>query len=180
MIPRLRSKKQPYLDPGCIAMRRFSSFGEPSNSTNECDVRSKTMTRNYPGRRWIWMLLLPIGIAVTSAQEYEITRSTIDGGGAMRSAGGDFELSGTIGQPDAGVMQGDEFTLAGGFWFEEPPDDCNSDGWVDLLDYDDFDDCLSGPGGGFLLPECNCFDVDGDDDVDLSDIHRFQHAFTGG
>jgi len=100
----------------------------------------------------------------------------------MRSAGGDFELSGTIGQPDAGVMIGGEgeFELSGGFWFEEPPDDCNSDGWVDLIDYDDFDDCLSGPEGGLLLQECNCFDLDGDDDIDLFDIALFQGAFTGG
>ena len=116
------------------------------------------------------------------AQDFEITRSTVDGGGVMRSTGAGFELSGTIGQPDAGKMtSGDgEFELTGGFWFGEPPDDCNSDGWVNLIDYDDFDECLSGPDGGLPLPECNCFDVDGDDDVDLSDIHRFQHAFTGG
>lgn len=114
-----------------------------------------------------------------TADDFEVTRSTIDGG-VMRSTGGEFELSGTIGQPDAGVLSGGEFELSGGFWFRLSLDDCNSDGWVDLLDYDDFDECLSGPYGGLLLPDCNCFDVDGDDDVDLSDIHRFQHAFTGG
>ena len=115
-----------------------------------------------------------------SSEEFEVSRWTIDGGGVMFSADGNIELSGTIGQPDAGIMEGEGFTLIGGFWFREPLDDCNSDGWVDLLDYDDFDECLSGPGGGLPLPECNCFDVDGDDDVDLSDFHRFQHEFTGG
>lgn len=34
----------------------------------------------------------------------------------MRSTGGEFELSGTIGQPDAGKMSGGDFTLTGGFW----------------------------------------------------------------
>ena len=113
---------------------------------------------------------------------FEITRSTIDGGGVMHSSGGEFELSGTIGQPDAGKMNsGDsEFQLTGGFWFEEPPDDCNSDGWVDLLDYGDFDECLSGPDGGLPFTECNCFDLDGDRDVDLSDVARFQAEFKGG
>ena len=34
------------------------------------------------------------------AVEFEVTRSTIDGSGdVMRSAGGEFELSGTIGKP---------------------------------------------------------------------------------
>jgi hypothetical protein len=41
---------------------------------------------------------------------------TIDGGGGT-STGGNFTLSGTIGQPDAGpVMAGGNFTLSGGFW----------------------------------------------------------------
>ena len=40
--------------------------------------------------------------------------STIDGGSA--SAGDGFALAGTIGQPDAGVMTGSGFAVAGGFW----------------------------------------------------------------
>jgi hypothetical protein len=118
-------------------------------------------------------------VGSTLADDFEITRSTIDGGGVMRSTGGEFELSGTIGQPDAGTMSGGGFDLTGGFWFPLSLDDCNSDGWVDLIDYDDFDGCLSGPNGGLPLPECNCFDLDGDNDVDLSDVRQFQHAFNG-
>jgi hypothetical protein len=130
----------------------------------------------------VFMMLAVASAGAAIADDFEINRSTIDGGGAMRSTGGDFELSGTIGQPDAGTMLSTDgaFELTGGFWFGEPPDDCNSDGWVDLVDYDDFDDCLSGPDGSLPLEECNCFDLDGDDDVDLSDIGRFQRAFTGG
>lgn len=41
--------------------------------------------------------------------------STIDGGGG-KSAGGAYSVSGTIGQPDAGLMSGGTYTLAGGFW----------------------------------------------------------------
>jgi hypothetical protein len=40
---------------------------------------------------------------------------TIDGGGGV-STGGEYSLSGTIGQPDAGVMSGGKFSLIGGFW----------------------------------------------------------------
>ena len=80
-------------------------------------------------------VFLAVVMGSALAQEFEISRSTVNSGGVMRSTGGDFELSGTIGQPDAGVMvSGDgEFELTGGFWFEEPPDDCNSTGWVDHI-----------------------------------------------
>ena len=115
-----------------------------------------------------------------AAHDFEIARSTVDGGGAMRSSRGDFEWSGTIGQPDAGLLVDGAFELNGGFWFPLSLDDCNSDGCVNLVDYDDFDDCLSGPAGGLPLPRCNCFDLDGDDDVDLSDVRRLQERFTGG
>ena len=124
------------------------------------------------------LMIISVGLAV--ADDFEMARSTIDGGGAIRSTGGDFELSGTVGQPDAGIMSGGGFELSGGFWFPILLDDCNSDGWVDLIDYDDFDACLVGPGGGLLLAGCDCFDLDGDNDVDLSDIAKFQRAFTGG
>jgi hypothetical protein len=122
------------------------------------------------------------GVALTAAKatDFEITRSTVDGGGVMFSTGGTFELSGTIGQPDTGLLSGGAFELSAGFWFPLSPDDCNSDGWVNLIDYGDFERCLSGPGGGLPQPECNCFDIDGDNDVDLSDIAEFQYGFSGG
>src|SRR6266404_701405 len=50
---------------------------------------------------------------------YDLTWSTIDGGGAMNSTGGGFEVAGTIGQPDAQtapVMAGGNYQLTGGFW----------------------------------------------------------------
>ena len=116
--------------------------------------------------------------AYVMANDFEITRWTIDGGGVMRSTGGDLELSGTIGQPDAGSMTGGGFSLTGGFWFPVAAGDCNTDSGVDLADYADLEPCLSGPEGG-AQPGCACFDLDGDDDVDLSDVGRFQKAFTG-
>lgn len=138
------------------------------------------MNRNSNSALQVLAVLAAVCVGSSLADEFEVTRSTIDGGGAMRSTGGDFELSGTIGQPDAGVLSGGEFELSGGFWFPLSLDDCNGDGWVNLIDYDDFEGCLSGPDGGLPLPECNCFDLDSDNDVDLSDIRQFQHAFSGG
>ena len=122
-------------------------------------------------------VIVPV-TAVVVAQEFEITRSTIDGGSVMRSIGGDFELSATIGQPDAGVLSGGGLTLTGGFWFEEPPADCNSTGSVNLLDYGDLESCLSGPDAG-VADGCECFDVNASGTVDLLDFAVAQTSFTG-
>jgi len=108
---------------------------------------------------------------------FDLSRSTSDGGGGMFSTGGDFGLSGTIGQADAGFMNGGAFELAGGFWFSEPLGDCNASGSADLFDHQDFSDCLSGPDSGLISSDCNCFDQDGDNDVDLGDFEIFQAAF---
>ena len=51
----------------------------------------------------------------SQAQNYSIDWFTIDGGGGT-STGGVYSVSGTIGQPDAGVLQGGPYTLVGGFW----------------------------------------------------------------
>ena len=50
-----------------------------------------------------------------SGGDYDLTWSTIDGGGGT-SSDGNFTLNGTIGQPDAGVMAGGDYRLEGGFW----------------------------------------------------------------
>jgi hypothetical protein len=111
--------------------------------------------------------------------DYELSWHTVDGGGIMFSTGGDFELSGTIGQPDAGVMAGGDFTLTGGFWFPIVAGDCNVDGGVNMFDYDAFEACLGGPAGGVLKPDCVCFDLDRNDTVDLLDFAAFQRGFSG-
>ncbi len=75
-------------------------------------------------RQTIWLtltlliLLATLGLTSANAQTgggYDLTWSTIDGGGGISSGGG-YSLSGTIGQPDAGSLNGGNFTLAGGFW----------------------------------------------------------------
>jgi len=64
-------------------------------------------------------LLLVTSVAL--AQEgggYDLSWSTVDGGGYTFSVGPDgiYELAGTIGQPDAGCMSGGDYVLSGGFW----------------------------------------------------------------
>jgi hypothetical protein len=55
-------------------------------------------------------------IALAANSGYEIAWFTIDAGGG-RSAGGDYTLNGTIGQPevDSPAIGGD-YSLTGGFW----------------------------------------------------------------
>ena len=133
------------------------------------------------GQYWIAIGVCAFGLSAIAGiepQAFEIARSTIDSGGVMRSVGGDFEMSSTIGQPDAGKMSGGDFELAGGFWFALPPTDCNDDGIVSLLDHETFTACLSGPDGGIDASPCPCFDVDGDGDITLSDYAILQRGFT--
>jgi hypothetical protein len=58
---------------------------------------------------------LALAAQAQSGGPFDLSWSTIDGGGGP-SAGGGFSLNGTIGQPDAGAMSGGNFSLAGGFW----------------------------------------------------------------
>lgn len=63
----------------------------------------------------ILIVLLTTSAALGDSLGYSLDWWTVDGGGEI-STGGDYSLSGTIGQPETGLMQGDDFTLAGGFW----------------------------------------------------------------
>ena len=121
------------------------------------------------------ILLLAAGL---SSGDVRIDWWTIDGGSAMFLGGGDFELSGTLGQADAGpVLAGGAFELTGGFW-QVRPADCTGDWGVDLADFGIFESCMTGPGGS-LGVGCICADLDGDGDVDLADMKAFQAMFTG-
>jgi hypothetical protein len=64
----------------------------------------------------IAFLLLSSVARAQSGGGYDLTWSTIDGGGYTWSEGGGYSLGGTIGQPDAGALSGGGYTLAGGFW----------------------------------------------------------------
>jgi hypothetical protein len=106
----------------------------------------------------------------------DLAWNTLDAGGVTRSIGDGFELSGTIGQIDAGRASGGGLELTGGFWFELVPADCNEDGAVTLFDLADFIECLFGPtipdGMG---PLCACLDLNRDLTVSLSDFAELQN-----
>jgi hypothetical protein len=56
-----------------------------------------------------------LGIALNAPAQLSVDWFSIDGGGGT-SAGGDFTVTGTIGQPDAGRLAGGDYTVEGGLW----------------------------------------------------------------
>jgi hypothetical protein len=62
------------------------------------------------------LLLLAASVLAQTGGGYDLTWSTVDGGGATFSTGGGYSLGGTAGQPDAGLLTGGGYTLGGGFW----------------------------------------------------------------
>ncbi len=61
-------------------------------------------------------VLLMIGSGAVAQEGYDLSWWTADGGGETFSTGGNYSLGGTVGQPDAGLLIGPGYTLAGGFW----------------------------------------------------------------
>jgi hypothetical protein len=61
-------------------------------------------------------LLLLVGVALAqSNMSYNLAWYTVDGGG-WTSNGSRYSLRGALGQPDAGRLSDDGYTLIGGFW----------------------------------------------------------------
>jgi len=60
--------------------------------------------------------LKPLETGREAEGDYDLSWWTVDGGGATFSTGGSYALGGTIGQPDAGMLTGADYALAGGFW----------------------------------------------------------------
>lgn len=118
-------------------------------------------------------------IATVAMGAIDMSRFSIDGGGGMRSEGGKYEISGTVGQPDAGALTGGAFTVTAGFWFETPPGDCNYDAGTGLSDVASIEGCMMGPVGPPSTGLCRCFDVDSSGHVDLSDFAVLQTSFSG-
>ena len=125
--------------------------------------------------------LSALGILVTvliglvgpaGADDFDLDWWTIDAGGEMWTTGGDYELSGTIGQPDAGVlMTGGDYELTGGFWAGAAEDefcygDLDGDNDIDLADLAQLLSNYGTPSGAVYEDG----DLDADGDVDLADL----------
>jgi len=62
------------------------------------------------------LLLAAVPALAQSGGGYDLSWSTVDGGGYTFSTGGGYSLGGTAGQPDAGLVTGGVYALGGGFW----------------------------------------------------------------
>lgn len=122
--------------------------------------------------------LITIPFCAADADDYDLDWYTVDGGGEMRSTGGRFELSGTIGQPDAGWMGSEPYTLRGGFWAVPPcwcMSDVNNDGLRNGRDIEDFIRCVLASGSN-----CACADLVTDGAVDMEDVAAFVDDLLAG
>ena len=98
---------------------------------------------------------------LNSYADYSIEWYTIDGGGGT-SSGGPYQLTGTIGQPDADYLAGNQYELLGGFWVGGPLCIVNLEHFATFASY-----WLDGPCnesnnwcGGADLNQLNDVDID--------------------
>ena len=165
----------------------FQGGGRTNNKVHRADQAKGDITmRNKPIKLALGIIAI---FASTSllADDFTLNWWTVDGGGDMWTTGGDFELSGTIGQPDASttVMAGGDFELVGGFWpgatvFQLG--DLNCDGAVNAFDIDPFVLALTDPAGyAAAWPDCDIMlaDCNGDGVVNAFDIDPFVELLTG-
>jgi hypothetical protein len=106
----------------------------------------------------VMIVLLYVSLALgQSGEDYILTWSTIDGGGGT-SRGGQYVLTGTMGQPDAAYSASATYELLGGFWPGGP---------LCFVAFDDFavfaELWLIGDLSG---------DLDNDEDIDFGDLQR--------
>src|SRR5580765_7746156 len=144
-------------------------------------------------------VIAPWVVAGFAFGAFSIDWSTIDGGGNT-STGGGFELTGTLGQPDAGTLSGGTYALTGGFWGAATSNACASfvgadfdkDCDVDIADLNILKACSTRaqlpynpaalPPGCVLAPDGSghiAADFDGDGDVDSNDFGIFQKCYSG-
>ncbi len=127
-------------------------------------------------RKLLAMLIILL-VCGTALAQIDLNWCTIDCGGGT-STGGVYTLSGTIGQADAAVSAGGDYTLAGGFWPGTPadcPGDVDGDRVVNLTDLAIL---LSNFGTGTGATRSDG-DLNGDGAVSLTDLAIVLAVFGG-
>jgi len=132
--------------------------------------RTNNKLINVRVEKTILLIMCILLFSLPAFGDYEISWSTIDGGGG-RSTGGDYAVVGTIGQADAGEMSGGDYQLSGGFWSRGPLLSC-------FVDFEHFAQLAL----YWLDTPCDegndwCFgaDLDWSNDVGLSDVRELAY-----
>jgi hypothetical protein len=101
---------------------KIRSILQLSTQAKSPDAKAACALTLYPPQSKTWrrfiatLALAALPVVSVSAQSYTIGWSKIAGGGGT-SAAGAYQVSGTIGQHDAGgPMTGGNYSLTGGFW----------------------------------------------------------------
>ena len=125
------------------------------------------------------IVLLCLSSPLAAAQPYVIDSYTIDAGGGT-SSGGAYELSGTIGQHDAGgVLAGGTLELTGGFWAPGGSGACNVADFAPPFGTLDFTDIIAFlTAFGAMEPEADLAPPSGV--FDFTDVIAFLTAFGAG
>ncbi len=122
--------------------------------------------------RMLAVIVTIVGTPLAFAGDFELTSYTVDCGGGI-SVGGTFEVSGTVGQPDAEYFVGGAFELEGGFWVNAATLSCgclgdmNGDGVRNGVDIQNFVSCY------LQSVDCACADMDQIDGITSDDINAF-------
>ncbi|MBL9168067.1 MAG: DUF642 domain-containing protein [Verrucomicrobiales bacterium] len=99
--------------PSFIPGPQWQSFALPFRASS---ARTLLRFENVSAAHWSALDRVSVlELDSPASAAYHLASWTVDGGGG-NSAGGGFLLSGTVGQPDSGPLQGGGFRLEGGFW----------------------------------------------------------------
>ena len=123
-------------------------------------------------------------VAPASAQTggpYDLSWTTVDGGGGT-STGGVFTLHMTLGQHDAGRMQGGPYVLWTGYWAVPPPiacyPNCDNSTNTPILNVADFACFLNAFAAGATY--ANCDNSTNTPILNVADFACFLNAFAAG
>ncbi|MBX3377235.1 MAG: hypothetical protein KF678_09570 [Phycisphaeraceae bacterium] len=111
---------------------------------------------------------------------YDMDWNTFDGGGGPLG-GGLYNLNGTVGQPDAGLLTGGGFELGGGFWHFEAIScyaNCDESTGTPLLTANDFQCFLNKFAAND--PYANCDGSTGTPLLTANDFQCFLNKFAAG
>lgn len=128
--------------------------------------------------------------AASTHAQVSIPWYTVANGGLVATSGGPYQLSGTIGQAQAGRSSSFQYFLQSGFWGAAIPDKCAGDGNCDgVIDWRDIDYLVAAQNDNYAAwlslfedrnPPCSIqnLDASGDYHIDWRDIDPFVAAMN--